>query len=217
VSDRTRSTFDAGTPDSAGSSRTLPFAHRPPTADERWTVLETAVVERSHWLTLERQRIGLPHGGELPSYYRIEGPDVVTVFALTVDDEIVLVEQYRHGIEAVIAELPAGMVDASDESATAAIRRELREETGYEAAEIELLGTLAMSAPRQRNLLHCFLARGCRKVGEPGGDPAERIQVRLEPRSRLNALVCRGILPAQTSLACAYLAALRLGESHQAR
>lgn len=187
------------------------LAARAPLPYERWTVLESTEVEASRWLTLQRQRIGLPSGDELERYYRVELSDVIVVFALTEADGLLLVEQYRHGIGLVVAELPAGMVDPTDATPLEAAQRELCEETGYMAGSMEHLGTVAMSAPRQSNLLHCFLARDCRRVGEPSGDVAEQITVRREPRSRLAELVREGVLASQTSLACAYLAALRLG------
>ena len=142
----------------------------------------------------------------------LDAPDVIVLLALTPTNEAILVDQYRHGIRRDVLELPAGMVDAADATPAGAAERELLEETGYRPARLEPLGQLSPSPARQSNVTHCFLALGCERVAEPGGDPAESIKLRLVPLAELRGLARRGALPSQTSLSCLFLGLERLVE-----
>jgi len=101
-----------------------------------WPVLESSAEYETGWYTGGYDRVEQPNGTE-KSYYWAELPDAVVVVART-DDELVLVDQYRPTIREQCLELPAGIVE-DGESYTEAGRRELREETGFEAAGVSLL------------------------------------------------------------------------------
>ncbi len=101
-------------------------------------------------------------------------------------------------------EIPAGLVDPG-ESPEDAARRELLEETGYEAARWSSLGAVRPSPAYQDNTCHTFLAEGCRKVAEPHLDPGEDIEVVLEPRQRLSELVRSGEFRASSGVAGVHL------------
>ena len=139
-------------------------------------------------MTLREDRVRLPSGVVLDEYHVAEYPDWACVLALTDAGDAVLVEQYRYGIERTILELPAGVVDAGEAVAEAA-RRELREETGYVADDWTALGKLAVEPGRHTNYGHVFVARGCRRVGEPDLDDAEELRLRIVPAAALPALV----------------------------
>ena len=142
-------------------------------------------------MRLRVDRVRLPSGLELDEYHVAEYPDWACVLPLTDDGRAVLVEQYRYGIDRVILELPAGAVDPGEHAAEAA-PRELREETGYEAARWDALGRLAVEPGRHTNYGHVFVARGCRRVGAPALDDAEDLRVRLVPAADLVGLVEAG-------------------------
>src|SRR6187200_1493558 len=86
----------------------------------------------------------------------IEAVDWVNVIALTPDEQVVLIRQYRVGTAKVCLEIPGGMVDPGEDAATAAAR-ELVEETGYTSSRWELLGTVAPNPAIMTNTLHCYL------------------------------------------------------------
>jgi 8-oxo-dGTP pyrophosphatase MutT (NUDIX family) len=110
----------------------------------------------------------------------VELPDWVDVIALTPDDRVVLVDQYRHGVGTVRTEFPAGTVD-DGEAPLAAAQRELIEETGYASPRWQLIGTAAVYPAIQSNRVHCFLALDALRTVEPAPDAAEIIHVRELP------------------------------------
>ena len=96
-----------------------------------------------------------PGGGQ--PHYVIQSPDFVIIVAVTRQDRILMVRQFRPAVGAVTLELPAGHVDPGEMPEQAA-RRELLEETGYEAESFKLLGALSPSVARFTNRMWCFFA-----------------------------------------------------------
>jgi ADP-ribose pyrophosphatase len=103
-------------------------------------------------------------GGEVVEYEIKDEDDMVAVLALTDAREVVLVRQFRPGPEAILLELPAGVVDPGTDPADAAAA-ELLEETGY-AGRIEAAGVMLEEGYSNRTK-HVFVALGCRREGPP--------------------------------------------------
>jgi ADP-ribose pyrophosphatase len=93
--------------------------------------------------------------------------------ALTQDQQVVLVRQYRHTLQQTLLELPSGAVEATDASPLAAVQRELLEETGYMGEVVIETGRLAPNSATHTNMTHCFLATGAKRVADPVLDEAE--------------------------------------------
>ncbi|MDO9454600.1 NUDIX hydrolase [Nocardioides sp.] len=129
-----------------------------------------------------------------------DSPATVSVLALTDDDEVVLVQQYRPGPDRVVLSLPGGLVDDGEEPVAAGVR-ELREETGYAVASAELVASI--DPPSHTRSRHVVLARGAHAVGEQQLDDLEEIDVVLLPVAELRRRLPGGRLGAteQTYLA----------------
>ena len=148
-----------------------------------WTLLSSTYSFRDRWLTLRSDTVALPGGETLSPYHVIESPDWVNAIAITDDGNIVLVEQYRHAVQQMMLELPAGHVDAG-EAPEVAVKRELLEETGHEAASWHELGALFPAASRFTNKVRSYLAMGARPVRAPVSGGSETLRVRSIPWPR---------------------------------
>lgn len=119
---------------------------------------------------------------------------VAVLVAVTDDDELVLVEQYRVPVEATVLELPAGLVgdqDDPDEAILVAARRELLEETGFEAAGMTALLTCPSSPGMSDERITFVRASGLRRVSAGGGDSSEDITVHCVPLAEVGAWIDR--------------------------
>jgi 8-oxo-dGTP pyrophosphatase MutT (NUDIX family) len=146
---------------------------------EVWTVLSSSYLSRKPWLTLRQDRVRLPNGAIVEDYNVLEYPDWVNIVAITPDQQIVLVRQYRHGIRAVHFELPAGVCAASDDGPEETARRELLEETGYGGGDWSPLMTLSANPGTHSNQTFTYLANGVVPVQEQRLEETEELQVHL--------------------------------------
>ncbi len=116
---------------------------------------------------------------------RVNTSGAVVIAPITADRRLILVRQYRIPLAAAVLELPAGLSgdtpDAAGEDLIEAARRELREETGYEASQWRWLLHGPSSPGLTDESYHLYLATGCRKVGPGGGDAQEKIEVLTAP------------------------------------
>jgi len=121
----------------------------------------------------------------------IECVDWVNVIALTADDRVVLVRQFRAGTAEVCLEIPGGMIDPG-EDALAAARRELLEETGYDGGRWQLLGRVRPNPAIQNNTLHVALAEGVTPTGAQRLDGSEVIAVETAPLADIRGKLLAG-------------------------
>jgi 8-oxo-dGDP phosphatase len=158
-----------------------------------WTLLgRSYLFRRPPWLVLRQDHLRLPNGREIPEYWISEFPPWANVVAVTPLDEVVLIRQYRPGIDDVHYELPAGVVDEKDADPMAAARRELLEETGYGGGRWSLLSTLSANPALQSNLTYTFLAEGVELLGMPAPEVTEDLRVHLVAVREIPKLVDGG-------------------------
>jgi len=141
---------------------------------EPWKVLSSSYPLKTPWLNIRQDECQLPDGSVIDDYYVMEQGDVSGVFAITEDRQVVLNLQYKHGIREVVREIPAGMIDAGETPEQAA-RRELEEETGYEATNLLLVSTLIASPTTVTNRFFVYLATDVKLTGEKDSHPREVI------------------------------------------
>ena len=106
-----------------------------PIVIEPWQVLESKYSYRDPWLAVRSDTVRVPNGTVLSPYHTIEFPEWVCAVALTPQQEILLIEEYRHGVKRLSFELPCGAPDHDGEDVLDAMKRELLEETGFAASE----------------------------------------------------------------------------------
>jgi len=141
-----------------------------------WKKLSSKYLHKGPWATLRSDRCMMPDGRLVENYYVLEYPNWVNAVALTEDNKVIMVYQYRHAAEIVSLEIPGGVIEEG-ESPTEALRRELLEETGYAFSNFELLCTVYANPSTANNQTYCYLARGGKKVQEQSLDGQEEIVV----------------------------------------
>ncbi len=118
---------------------------------------------------------------------RANSTTTVAVLALTEDDDLLFIEQFRPPIGAEVLELPAGLVGDDPgqeaEEITTAANRELEEETGFSARSLHVLGTFCSSAGLTDETTTICMALGCRQTGPGGGIGGESIRIHKIPRN----------------------------------
>jgi ADP-ribose pyrophosphatase len=119
--------------------------------------------------------------------------DWCNVLAETPEGELVLVWQYRFGTDAISLEVPGGVIDPGEAPADAA-RRELLEETGYEADAFELVSVVEPNPALQGNRCFTYLARGARATGQTAFDDLEDLETVLVPREKIASLLDEGVI-----------------------
>lgn len=145
------------------------------------------VVHEGRWIRLLRREIRTPDGA-LHHWEMVErrthGP-IVAVVALTEDDHLLLLRTYRVPARSWMLEVPAGLMDVAGESPLETAKRELLEETGYEAPHWETLVRGHFNAGLTADEIVYFLARGARRARAPEHEALEAIEVYPVPRLRL--------------------------------
>jgi ADP-ribose pyrophosphatase len=127
-------------------------------------------------------------------FYTLSCSPWVNVIAINDDKSVLMIEQYRHGIEGVTLEIPGGCIDPTDENPMAGAIRELREETGYVAARWSYLGKNHPNPALQDNLCYTFLAEGISQLETPFFDNTgtERINSLYVPLGEVNDIIRSG-------------------------
>jgi 8-oxo-dGTP pyrophosphatase MutT (NUDIX family) len=133
--------------------------------------------------------------------------------ALTKENEVVLIRQYRHGICDVLWEFPGGVVE-DGEDPLEGVRRELLEETGYTASTFIPVGTLYPNPALQTNTMYCFLALDAEQVAGQNLDAGEEIEVHLVSLEELIEIAKRGEFPHALQVAVLFQALVYLGRIH---
>lgn len=163
-------------------------------SEKPWTVIHSQMVLDVPYFRLRRDVCQLSDGQIIQDYYVMESNDVVLVCALTDDEQVLMVEQYRHAAGRVCLQFPGGMCDGDDPAADA--RRELMEETGYTARTFTALGSFIHDPTRYGNHFHLFLAEGAQRVADQSLDVSESITVRKVPLDDLMRMMQDGTIQA---------------------
>lgn len=170
-----------------------------------WTKRSSRVVGEYSVFRLRCDRMASPRNGFELDAFILETRPWVTVLPTTLDNEVVMVRQYRFGIEAVTLETPGGLMDPTDESPEAAARRELLEETGCEAEEMVPLGVVRPNPAIQNTACHIFWAKNVFGECAQALDEGEDIQIERLPLDEVPRMIHQGTIQHSIVLNAFYL------------
>lgn len=145
----------------------------------KWKKLRSQMAFDHQWCRVRQDTVELPNGTIIDDFFVNIRPDIAIILAITSQQEIIFVRQYRHGVEQILLELPAGSFDPKTEDPEVAARRELAEETGYHATSLIQLATLYDNPVKDTNSVHLFLAENVHHTNLKQLDITEEIDVVL--------------------------------------
>ena len=156
-----------------------------------WDMQENNLHADCRIFEVRKQRLKRRSDGLEGDFFVLDTNDWVNVLALTPDDKIILVRQFRYGSKEQSLEPPGGVVERGEDPVIAGLR-ELQEETGYVGEEPKLLGVVRPNAAILSNRCHVILVRNAQKTAELNFDQHEELVTELYPVKELKEMVRRG-------------------------
>lgn len=172
---------------------------------DQFKILSKEYISNHQYFTARKDAYETPTGKIVDPYFVVELPVSVCAVAITQNNEVVLVEQYRHPVGETMLEIPGGFIDQG-ESPSTAIARELLEETGYSFENYIELGKTAANPGVLSNYTYLFLATGGKKVSEQALDANEEIAMHFIPVEEVRQLLKENKIPQAMHALCMFYA-----------
>ena len=169
-----------------------------------WERIDSNTVGDYDVFRVRRTRARSPRTGEVHVFHVLDVPCCVQVIPITEDGRVVMVEQYRQGVQRVTLEFPAGVVQQGEDPLRAALR-ELEEETGYRAGDAAVLIEFDPDPALHANTVQVIVARNCTADGARNQDEAEDVAVRLVSPDQIDALIRDGSIRHAVAIGAWYL------------
>lgn len=179
---------------------------------KHWSTKSRRTLVQDRWISIHADECELPNGKVISPFYVIEEKEWVHIVAVNSGGEVLLTRQYRHAAGLVCAELPCGAAEPGEDPLETA-KRELREETGHTADEWTKITALFANPARQTNRVHCFLARGLKKVGAQLLDESEEITFEFVSQAEVMRQIQQGDFRQALHVASYLLAVATLNRS----
>jgi len=160
----------------------------------RWEIFKSEMIYRCGIFAVRRNSSRSLSTGQEYDFHVLEANDWVNVVPLTAAGEVVMVHQFRHGIQDLTLEVPAGIIDPTDAAPIDAARRELREETGYVSDRIVPLGVVHPNPAMMNNRCHMFVAHDAQSAGAPQWDGTEELTIETVPLDQIDDLIRSGAI-----------------------
>lgn len=164
------------------------------------TQLTSSQVFKGGFLDVRRDMVRLPNGQSVPREYVVH-PGACVVIPLLDNGDVVLEKQFRYPIGREMVEFPAGKLDPNEDPLVCALR-ELREETGYSAAQWAYAGCMHLAIAYSTEVIHIYFVRGL-QLGERALDDEEFLDVFTAPAQQLIAWCVDGTVTDAKTVTCA--------------
>ena len=168
-----------------------PMSNKSGNPPSRWEKQGESILTSTRIFDLRTARYRHPVRKTERDFYVVHSPDWVNVVALTPDHKLVLVRQFRFGVDDFSIEIPGGVMDPGEEPIAAGLR-ELREETGYIGKNARILGRVHSNPAILSNACHFVFVEQVEHVAELKWDADEEIEVMIVPVDEVYAMVHSG-------------------------
>jgi ADP-ribose pyrophosphatase YjhB (NUDIX family) len=176
-----------------------------------WKTIASEYIIEHTYFTARKDRCVRQDGIVVDPYFVVELPASATALAITADNKVLLVKQYRHPVGEVMYETPGGFIDEG-EDAIAGMRRELLEETGYSFPHIEPLGKIAANPALLNNYTSLFIATGGIKITDQQLDHNEQIEIVLVTIEELMDMLMNYEIKQSLHANCIFYALMKMGK-----
>ncbi|MBS1742894.1 MAG: NUDIX hydrolase [Bacteroidetes bacterium] len=152
--------------------------------------LSSEYINQHRYFTARKDSYQTEAGKIVDPYFVVELPTGAGAMAITENNEVILIRQFRYPVKEMLIEIPGGFIDAGEDPEKA-IRRELLEETGYSFQSVHLLGKTALNPGVLNNYTYMFLATGGVKTAAQSLDPNEEIEIIVQPLEEVRQMLLR--------------------------
>jgi ADP-ribose pyrophosphatase len=181
--------------------------------DKIWKTLKEKVVYDTPWMSVIEETLKLPDGTIVENYSTVKLRDVVAVFPMTPENEVIMVRQYRHAVRKMMLELPAGTYDKEKEKPADAMRRELQEETGYVATDLHYLGKLYEYPTKASHKISIYFTDKLKYNPIAHNDPMENVEVVKIPLDKIDQYILDGTIESSGTIAAISMVKTHLKKS----
>lgn len=154
-----------------------------------WKVLKSEIIFENKFFKVHKDRCEKTDGSIVEDYYTVDRPNVAIIVAFTPEMDLVMIKQYRHPVRSTDYEIPAGFIEPFETEIAEAAKRELLEETGYEAESLEKIQESFSSAGFMSNHINFFIGFNAKKIAEQKLDKDEELEVHITPWTEVLVLL----------------------------
>ena len=169
----------------------------------KWTIVQDEVYANCRIFEVHKRKMVRDSDQKEGDFYVIDSNDWVNVLALTSDQEIILVRQFRYGTQQYSLEPPGGVIEKGEDPIFAG-KRELLEETGFSGTNPKLIGSVFPNSAIMSNRCHFVMLNDVEKHSDVSFDPHEELETILVPISELDNLVKSGEISHSIALNAIY-------------
>lgn len=169
-----------------------------------WETIENIEVLKANIFHYSKVKRKSPTTQQIGDFDIVQCSNWVNVIAITPEQKIVLIKQYRHGSNSITTEIPGGAVNRLEDMLIGA-QRELQEETGYTSQSWKSLGKIEVNPAFMTNYCETFLALDAELTHDQELDPFEEIDVFLKDKNEIHSLIRSGDITHSLVIAAFYL------------
>ena len=176
---------------------------------KKWKLLDSKMAFDNRWFKVRQDKVKLPNRKIIDDYFVWLKGDVAMMVPVTDKGELIFVKQYKHAARKIMIECPAGFIDEGEKPLEAA-KRELMEEIGYRA-DFSLIARAEDEPTKAEGVIYIYLAQNLKPVKRTSSDDNEEIEILKIPFKKALAMIDKGEIWANETIAATFLALKKLG------